>query len=160
MAHSRSSEESLMPAAHGTWTADGYGRKKWPQDAMAHDPGHAVTHAPKPVIGAMPAQDPCSDQLGSCRQSKLLGDGHEANHRHCKVSAPICSQALFHTGLIPGETDFRIYRDFGDIPGVDFAVLTNGWVYHTWRDDLEHLDFRSLQRYGELWRAGSRFMRH
>eukprot|EP00435_Cladocopium_sp_Y103_P050537 s212_g15.t1 len=59
------------------------------------------------------------------------------------------TQALFHTGLIPGETDFRIYRDFGEIPGADFAVLTNGWVYHTWRDDMDHLDFRSVQRYGE-----------
>jgi len=63
----------------------------------------------------------------------------------------LISQALFHTGLIPGETDFRIYRDFGNIPGADFAVLTNGWVYHTWRDDLAHLDFRSVQRYGESW---------
>ena len=63
------------------------------------------------------------------------------------------TQALFHTGLIPGETDFRIYRDFGDIPGTDFAVLTNGWVYHTWRDDMDHLDFRSVQRYGAAWHS-------
>jgi hypothetical protein len=63
------------------------------------------------------------------------------------------TQALFHTGLIPGETDFRIYRDFGDIPGADFAVLTNGWVYHTWRDDMDHLDFRSVQRYGAAWHS-------
>ncbi|CAE7211494.1 Ermp1, partial [Symbiodinium microadriaticum] len=59
------------------------------------------------------------------------------------------SQVLFQTGIVPGETDYRIYRDFGGIPGADFAVLTNGWVYHTWRDNIEHLDFRSVQRYGD-----------
>jgi len=58
-------------------------------------------------------------------------------------------QVLFQLGIIPGDTDYRVYRDFGGIPGADFAVLTNGWVYHTWRDDMAHIDFRSLQRYGD-----------
>eukprot|EP00913_Durusdinium_trenchii_P003158 g2919.t1 len=97
----------------------------------------------QPPLGLI---DLCPNQLGSRRLRRIA----EAYKSH--VSRPYGSsitQALFHTGLIPGETDFRIYRDFGDIPGADFAVLTNGWVYHTWRDDLGHLDFRSVQRYGE-----------
>lgn len=31
--------------------------------------------------------------------------------------ASIIGQELFQTGLIPGETDFRIFRDHGHIPG-------------------------------------------
>lgn len=31
--------------------------------------------------------------------------------------ASIVGQEFFQTGLIPGETDFRIFRDYGDIPG-------------------------------------------
>lgn len=58
------------------------------------------------------------------------------------------AQFMFETGVIPGETDYRIYRDFGGVPGIDFAITTNGYVYHTARDDLEHMDFRSIQRYG------------
>ncbi|CAE7207415.1 Ermp1 [Symbiodinium pilosum] len=65
---------------------------------------------------------------------------------HCKM--PLVAFG-FMTGIVPGETDYRVYRDFGNIPGADFAVLTNGWIYHTWRDDIAHLDFRSVQRYGD-----------
>jgi len=74
----------------------------------------------------------------------------EAYGRH--VARPFghsITQVLFQTGTIPGDTDYRIYRDFGDLPGVDFAIISNDWVYHTARDDVEHTDFRSVQRYGE-----------
>ncbi|CAK9008105.1 unnamed protein product [Durusdinium trenchii] len=123
-------EEVLMPAAHGFVTSH-----PWASSICAQINLEAAGSGGRELLF----------QAGP--SNRWIAEAYKSH-----VSRPYGSsitQALFHTGLIPGETDFRIYRDFGDIPGADFAVLTNGWVYHTWRDDLGHLDFRSVQRYGE-----------
>ena len=52
-------------------------------------------------------------------------------------------------GVIPSDTDFRIYRDYGRIPGMDFAYISNGYHYHTRRDDAAHFDKGSLQHSGD-----------
>ncbi|CAG0879849.1 unnamed protein product [Darwinula stevensoni] len=58
------------------------------------------------------------------------------------------AQDIFESGVIPGETDFRIFRDFGRIPGLDIANIHNGYVYHTSNDIPEHITPKSLQRAG------------
>lgn len=42
--------------------------------------------------------------------------------------------------VIPGETDFRIFDEYGGIPGFDFVLLDNGYVYHTVHDSIENVD--------------------
>ncbi|CAD7963894.1 unnamed protein product [Amoebophrya sp. A25] len=51
---------------------------------------------------------------------------------------------------LPGETDSRIFREYGMLPGADFFNVGNGYVYHTDRDDPRHVwNHRGdLQRYG------------
>lgn len=48
-----------------------------------------------------------------------------------------------------GETDFRIFRDYGHIPGLDLAYMTNGYVYHTKYDTEEVIPLGSIQRAGD-----------
>ncbi|XP_049530243.1 endoplasmic reticulum metallopeptidase 1-like [Anopheles darlingi] len=61
----------------------------------------------------------------------------------------VFSEELFHSGLIPSDTDFRIFRDFGHVPGMDFAHSINGYRYHTRFDNIDFLTLPVLQRTGD-----------
>lgn len=61
----------------------------------------------------------------------------------------ILGQELFQSGMIPSDTDFRIFRDYGKIPGIDIAYITNGYVYHTSWDRPEGISLDCLQRAGD-----------
>ncbi|CAB3244465.1 unnamed protein product [Arctia plantaginis] len=59
------------------------------------------------------------------------------------------AQELFQSGAIPADTDFRIFRDFGKLSGVDLAWSANGYVYHTRLDTPERVPPAALQRTGD-----------
>ncbi|XP_055524678.1 endoplasmic reticulum metallopeptidase 1-like [Wyeomyia smithii] len=63
--------------------------------------------------------------------------------------AQAMAEELFKTGLIPSDTDFRIFRDYGEIPGMDLAHFLNGYRYHTKYDSLEYLSLSVLQHTGD-----------
>lgn len=66
-----------------------------------------------------------------------------------RLHGSILAQELFDTGLLQGDTDYRIFRDFGDIHGLDLAWYRDGYKYHTPRDDLSFVEEGSLQHAGD-----------
>ena len=43
----------------------------------------------------------------------------------------------------------RIFRDYGNIPGLDLAFIKNGYVYHTDADTTDRIPDGSIQRSGD-----------
>ncbi len=63
--------------------------------------------------------------------------------------ASVVGQEIFESGVIKADTDFRIFRDYGGIPGLDIAYVKNGYVYHTKYDNEEAIPAGSIQRAGD-----------
>jgi len=59
------------------------------------------------------------------------------------------AEELFQNNFIPSDTDFRIFRDFGNVPGLDMAHALNGYVYHTKYDNFKNLARGTYQSTGE-----------
>lgn len=63
--------------------------------------------------------------------------------------AQVSSEEIFQSGVIPSDTDFRIFRDFGNIVGFDLAHFVKGYRYHTKYDHIDYLTLGNIQRTGE-----------
>jgi hypothetical protein len=91
-------------------------------------------------------------------------------HAYAEVApypyASVLAQELFQTGVIPSDTDFRVYTKYVDadderngtsalgdygIPGLDVAYvgLSGAYLYHTTKDDVAHVRPGAQQRCGE-----------
>ncbi|XP_030376828.1 endoplasmic reticulum metallopeptidase 1-like isoform X2 [Scaptodrosophila lebanonensis] len=63
--------------------------------------------------------------------------------------ATTMAEEIFQAGIIPSDTDFRVFRDYGNVPGLDMAQCTNGYVYHTKYDTYNVIPRGSLQNTGD-----------
>ncbi|XP_044738212.1 endoplasmic reticulum metallopeptidase 1-like isoform X2 [Chrysoperla carnea] len=82
------------------------------------------------------------------------GPGHPWMLRYYSSVAPhpraqVVAEELFQSNVIPSDTDFRIFRDFGHVPGVDVAFVKRGYVYHTKYDNFENVENGSYQHIGD-----------
>ena len=69
-----------------------------------------------------------------------------------KPSGTVVASDVFSSGFIKSDTDFRVFRDDGDVPGIDLAFVEKTRVYHTPRDTLDELVKR---RPGSMQASGS-----
>ena len=60
----------------------------------------------------------------------------------------VVAQDIFQSGVIPSDTDFRVYRDIGLWRGLDIALYQGGWAYHTQRDRTWNVTPGTLQHMG------------
>lgn len=63
--------------------------------------------------------------------------------------ATTLAEEIFQAGLLPSDTDFRIFRDHGSVPGLDFALYDNGFSYHTKYDKFDEVPRGTLQNTGD-----------
>lgn len=82
------------------------------------------------------------------------GPKHDWMIRKYRQSAPrpfgiAIAEELFETGVIPSGTDFEIFTEVGDVPGLDFAYVKDGWRYHTRYDSIDYIPMESVQYTGE-----------
>ncbi|CAG9568569.1 unnamed protein product [Danaus chrysippus] len=67
-----------------------------------------------------------------------------------RPTAQAVGQFLFQSGIIPSDTDFRIWRDFGNITGLDIAFTESGHVYHTRYDKPQMIQTGVIQHAGDM----------
>lgn len=63
--------------------------------------------------------------------------------------ASTVAEEMFQRHFIPSDTDFRIFRDHGKVPGLDMAHQYNGYVYHTRFDRPEIIPRGTFQNTGD-----------
>ena len=56
---------------------------------------------------------------------------------------------IFGLGLVPSDSDFRVYQDRVNLPGLDFALFQDGYAYHTPLDRASRITPGSLQQVGD-----------
>ncbi|XP_044745293.1 endoplasmic reticulum metallopeptidase 1-like [Coccinella septempunctata] len=58
-------------------------------------------------------------------------------------------EELFQANVIPSDDDFRIFRDFGDMVGLDMAFIKDSYRYHNKFDGFQNIPLGSYQHVGD-----------
>ncbi len=123
-----------------------------------------VDDAEEPGLGGAEAflRDPAAREVGAVVNLEARGTGGPSLLFEIAGSSALVAQrlaggashpmgsSLLSTvyGMLPNDTNLTVLRRLG-VPGANLAFIDGAVRYHTPRDDLAHLDPRSLQHQGE-----------
>ncbi|EDW60407.1 endoplasmic reticulum metallopeptidase 1 [Drosophila virilis] len=63
--------------------------------------------------------------------------------------ATTLGEEVFQSGVIPSDTDFAAFVQYGHIPGLDIAQVINGYIYHTKYDRIDVIPRGAMQNTGD-----------
>lgn len=106
-------------------------------------------HPLKDVVRAVINLEAC----GTNGQEILFqATSHEMIRAYSQVPRPfgtIIATEVFHTGLIASDTDFRQFEHYGNLTGLDMAIMQNSYLYHTRQDIPSKIEKGVIQHMGE-----------
>ncbi len=127
-----SAEENILPASHAFVT-----QHPWAEEVATFINLEGAGAGGKLLVF----------QSGPGPAASKLVELYSSAARH--PAASVAGEEIFSHGFIPSDTDFRIFRDYGKLPGLDFAYVGNGYAYHTCYDVQERISPACLQLAGE-----------
>ena len=127
-----SAEENILPASHAFIT-----QHPWAEEVAVFINLEGAGAGGKLLVF----------QSGPGPASSALIQFYASTARH--PSASVVAEEVFRLGFIPSDTDFRVFRDYGSIPGLDFAYIGNGYAYHTCHDTEQRISPSCLQLAGD-----------
>jgi hypothetical protein len=68
--------------------------------------------------------------------------------------ANVVGEDIFGSGIIPSDTDFHIYKEYGQVPGVDVAFAFHSYNYHSGNDNFTNVNNSA----GSVQRTGDNFL--
>ncbi|KAL3316944.1 Endoplasmic reticulum metallopeptidase 1 [Cichlidogyrus casuarinus] len=110
-------EESILPASHAFVE-----QHPWSRDAIAFINLEGAGAGGRQVVFQTGPGSSCQIFMNAFTRSAQ------------NPLANVIGEELFQSGIIPADTDFRIFRDYGHIPGIDMAYISDGYAYHTEHD--------------------------
>ncbi|CAH8515223.1 unnamed protein product [Schistosoma turkestanicum] len=125
-------EESLLLSSHAFIT-----QHKWAADVVAF----------MNLEGAGSAKRHLLFQTGPGHSSDILLEAYKRSFK--QPFASVLGEDVFQFGLVPSDTDYRIFRDYGRVPGLDLAYMQDAYVYHTPYDTESRISDRCLQLSGD-----------
>ena len=57
----------------------------------------------------------------------------------------VLATEIFKTGIITSDTDFRQFEQYGNLTGLDLALVENSYYYHTRKDLAENIQLGAIQ---------------
>lgn len=121
-------EESLQDASH----------------LFANEP-HPWAHTVRGVVNLEAAGNKGASTMFQATSNKFL----EAYGSTPRPHGSVLASDVFATGLILSDTDFRQFEEYGNMTGLDMAVVGNSYAYHTRLDTTENIEPGAAQHFGE-----------
>ncbi|KAI9630233.1 hypothetical protein KEM48_014156 [Puccinia striiformis f. sp. tritici PST-130] len=106
-------------------------------------------HPLKDIVRAVINLEAC----GTAGQEILFqATSTEMIEAYSKVPRPfgsVIATEVFRTGLIASDTDFRQFAQYGNLTGLDMAIMQNSYLYHTTQDIPSKIQPGTIQHMGE-----------